>query len=60
MSAPIVTGTAALCIAFGPCAGLTPAQIGRKIINRAADYNTNRRNYGFQGDPLRPVSGRYS
>jgi hypothetical protein len=31
------------------------------IVSDAAAYNTARRNegYGFQGDPLRPVSGKY-
>ena len=60
-SAPAVTGTVALCIAAGPCAGLTPAQVIQKIIADAAAYNTNRRNsgYGFAGDPLRPITGKY-
>jgi subtilisin len=60
-SAPAVTGTVALCIASGPCVGLAPAQVIQKIISDAASYNTARRNsgYGFQGDPLRPVTGRY-
>jgi subtilisin len=61
MASPHVAGTVALCIAFGPCAGLTPQQIVQKIVADAAAYNTARRNsgYGFQGDPLRPISGKY-
>jgi subtilisin family serine protease len=60
-SAPAVTGTVALCIAVGPCAGLTPAQVIQKIVSDAAAYNSNRRNsgYGFGGDPLRPITGKY-
>jgi subtilisin len=60
-SAPAVTGTLALCIAAGPCAGLTPAQVIQKIVSDATAYNTGRRNsgYGFQGDPLRPITGKY-
>jgi subtilisin family serine protease len=57
---PAVSGTVALCIASGPCAGLTPAQIVRKIVADAAAYSTANLGYGFTGDPLRPLaSGRY-
>jgi subtilisin len=56
---PHVVGTVALCIFSGPCAGLTPAQIIQKIIADVAAYNTKKPSYGFQGDPLRPISGKY-
>jgi subtilisin len=59
MASPHVAGTVALCIYSGACAGLTPAQIGQKIRSDAAAYNTAHPSYGFTGDPLRPVSGRY-
>ena len=61
MSSPTAAGTVALCIASGACAGLTPPQIIQKIIGDAAAYNTDKKNggYGFEGDPLRPVSGKY-
>jgi subtilisin family serine protease len=49
---PAVAGTVALCIASGPCAGLTPAQIIQKIVADAAAYNTANPGYGFTGDPL--------
>jgi subtilisin len=58
-AAPHVSGTVALCIASGSCAGLGPAQIVRKIIGDAATYNTANPNYGFAGDPLHPISGKY-
>jgi subtilisin len=60
-ASPLVAGTVALCIAAGPCASLTPAQIVQKMTADAAAYNTARRNvgYGFQGDPLRPIADRY-
>ena len=45
MAAPHVTGTVALCIASGPCAGLTPKQIIRKIVRDAEAYNTEHRRY---------------
>jgi subtilisin len=59
MAAPHVAGTVALCIYFGACAGLTPAQIIGKIRSDAAAYNTAHPGYGFTGDPLHPLSGRY-
>jgi subtilisin len=58
-AAPIVTGTVALCIYSGPCAGLTPAQIVAKIVSDAASYNSLNPGYGFAGDPLRPEGGKY-
>ena len=60
-ASPLVAGTVALCIASGPCAGLTPRQIIQKIVSDAAAYNNSKKNigYGFEGDPLRPISGKY-
>jgi subtilisin family serine protease len=58
-SSPIVAGTVALCIAAGPCAGLTPQQIIQKIVSDAAAYNQANPGYGFAGDPLRPIGGKY-
>jgi subtilisin family serine protease len=58
-AAPIVAGTVVLCISSGRCAGLTPAQIIHKIVADAAAYNTAHPEYGFTGDPLRPISGKY-
>lgn len=51
-ASPVVAGTVALCIASGPCAGLTPAQIVQKIVGDATAYNTANPGYGFTGDPL--------
>jgi hypothetical protein len=47
--------------AAGPYAGLTPAQVVQKLVADAAAYNNSRRGrgYGFAGDPLRPVPGKY-
>jgi subtilisin family serine protease len=60
-ASPLVAGTVALCIASGPCAGLTPPQIVQRITADAASYTTANKNadYGFAGDPLRPTSGKY-
>jgi len=58
-ASPLVAGTVALCIYSGPCAGLTPPQIITKIVADAQAYNTLNPGYGFVGDPLRPVEGKY-
>ena len=58
-SAPLASGTVALCIHSGACARLTSAQIVSKIVADAAAYNRANTGYGFQGDPLRPLSGKY-
>ena len=51
-ASPHAAGTAALCIAAGPCAGLAPAQVISKLIADAASYNQANPSYGFTGDPL--------
>lgn len=48
MATPHVTGTVALCIDSGACAGLTPAQIISKLRSDAAARPLS---YGFTGDP---------
>jgi subtilisin family serine protease len=59
MASPHVAGTVALCIAAGACAGLTPRQIIAKIVGDAAAYSGKNPGYGFSGDPLHPISGKY-
>jgi subtilisin len=58
MSAPHVAGTAALCFAQGACTG-TPAETIAKLRADAETYNRANPGYGFTGDPLRPITGRY-
>jgi subtilisin family serine protease len=58
-ASPHVAGVVALCIASGPCAGLTPERIIAKLIADAADHSAADPGYGFAGDPGRPVDGRY-
>jgi subtilisin family serine protease len=58
-SVPHVAGTVALCIASGPCAGLTPAEIIGKIGADSRTYSAQHPSYGFDGDPLHPISGKY-
>ncbi len=53
MATPHVTGTVALCIASGPCAGLTPSDIIAKLRGDAAAQPAA---YGFAGDPNNPIT----
>jgi subtilisin family serine protease len=58
-ASPLGAGTVALCIADGPCGGLSAKATIRKVINDTTRYNTKNPTWGFQGDPLRPVIGKY-
>jgi subtilisin len=58
-AAPHVAGVAALCIASGSCAGLSPAQIIQKLRGDALAYLTSHPKYGFVGDPAHPIAGKY-
>ena len=53
MASPHVTGTAALCIAAGACAGMTPNQVMAKLRN---DGQAQGAGYGFVGDPFNPLT----
>ena len=63
MASPHMAGAVALCLAegttSGPCAGLAPADVVKKMRADAGTYNAANRSFGFTGDPLRPISGRY-
>ena len=58
-ASPFGAGVVALCIAHGPCGGLSPKEVLRKVVNETAGYNTRHPSWGFSGDPLRPVAGKY-
>lgn len=58
MSAPVATGTAALCLAVGRCPA-TPAGVIQQLRADAQARTTAEPGYGFNGDPTRPVTGRY-
>jgi subtilisin len=54
MATPHVAGTAALCIASGACSG-TPSQVINTLRSDAA-FATQHVEYGFVGDPYRPIT----
>jgi len=56
MATPHLTGTVALCISSGACAGMTPAQIIAKL---RADAAARPASYGFTGDPNSPLGSHY-
>jgi subtilisin family serine protease len=56
MASPHVAGLVARCIDAGPCAKLSPAQIGAKLRSDAASRPADQ---GFSGDPNHPIKGRY-
>lgn len=60
MASPHVAGAAAVCIASGRCSG-TPASTIRRLRDDAAAAAGSGlwTPYGYRGDPLRPVFGRY-
>ena len=62
MAAPHVAGLVALCLSeggrSGPCAGLAPAEIIRRMRDEAARRVAADSAYGFLGDLTRPLSPR--
>jgi subtilisin len=54
MSAPAVSGTVAVCLASGACAGLTPAEIIAKLRADAFAHRAAVPGYGFTGEPAAP------
>jgi hypothetical protein len=58
-SAPHAAGTVALCLHTGACRGQTGRQIIDRVLLRTAAANLAAPAYGYIGDPLRPLAGRY-
>jgi subtilisin family serine protease len=58
MAAPSAAASAHLCIVSGRCAG-TPAETIQRLRADAEAYSAANPSWGFTGDLLRPVSGRY-
>jgi subtilisin family serine protease len=71
MAAPTAAGTVALCFAAGACmhpgdpvlgtpaTRFTPAEVIQKLRGDAQAYNSANPSFGFTGDPLRPITGKY-
>jgi subtilisin family serine protease len=61
MAAPHAAGWVALCHGEagvpGPCAGLTPAEIVRRVSDDAAAFRAAKPDSGFAGDPAAPPGG---
>jgi len=58
MAAPLVSALTARCYSKGVCALENNTEMARIVAN-SVNYNKVNRNYGFTGDPLRPIKGRY-
>ena len=58
MAAPHAAAVAHRCILSGQCAG-SPAETIQRLRADAHAWNGANPGWGFAGDPLRPVSGRY-
>jgi subtilisin family serine protease len=58
-ASPFGAGVVALCIVYGPCRGLAPRDIVRRVVADTARYNVRHRTWGYNGDPLHPIDGRY-
>ncbi|MDQ6648686.1 MAG: S8 family serine peptidase, partial [Actinomycetota bacterium] len=63
MAAPHIAGLLAGCFGDaggpGPCAGLAPTAAIAKLRSLAASYDSADPGYGFDGDPVHPVAGRF-
>jgi subtilisin family serine protease len=58
-AAPFVTGTVVLCLVDGACSDRRPRKVVQKIAADALQNNAKHPAFGFEGDPSRPVAGRY-
>ncbi|KAI8466382.1 MAG: peptidase S8/S53 domain-containing protein [Monoraphidium minutum] len=58
MAAPLVSALTARCYAKGVCKSSSGSEMARIVANAAA-YNAANRQYGFVGDPYRPVKGKW-
>lgn len=57
-ASPAVAGSLALCISEGACEG-SGKELMAQFQELTADYNKNHRDFGFEGDPLRPIKGKF-
>ena len=57
-ASPAVAGSLALCISEGACEG-SGKEVMSQYLELTADYNKKHRDFGFEGDPFRPIKGQY-
>ena len=57
-ASPAVAGSLALCISEGECEG-SGEDLMTQFLDITASYNEENRDFGFEGDPLRPIDGQY-
>ena len=57
-ASPAVAGSLVLCISEGECEG-TGKAVMSQFLDITASYNKKHRDFGFEGDPLRPIDGQY-
>ena len=57
-ASPAVAGSLALCISEGGCEG-SGKDVMSQFLELTADYNKEHRDFGFEGDPFRPIKGQY-
>jgi subtilisin family serine protease len=57
-ASPAVAGSVALCIGTGVCEG-SGEDVMSQFLDITASYNEENREFGFEGDPLRPIDGKY-
>lgn len=57
-ASPAVAGSVALCIGAKVCEG-SGKEVMAQFLDITAAYNEDNRDFGFEGDPLRPIDGKY-
>ena len=57
-ASPAVAGSVALCIGSGECEG-SGEDVMAQFLDITASYNKKHSDFGFEGDPLRPIDGQY-
>lgn len=57
-ASPAVAGSLALCISEGECEG-SGKEVMSQFLELTAEYNEDNPDFGFEGDPLRPIEGQY-
>jgi subtilisin family serine protease len=57
-ASPAVAGSVALCISQKECTG-SGKDVMEQYLHLTASYTKRHHDYGFGGDPVHPISGKY-